>query len=352
MKILYAVQSTGNGHIIRANELIKIFKNRAEVDVLISGTQSSLKLKHDIKYQYKGLSFVFGKKGGIDFFKTFKLFNPITFIREIYNCPVNKYDLIINDFEPISAWACLFKRKKNCIALSHQFSLLSHKVPKGSKVNLIQSFILKYYSPIKKGYGFHFKKYDRNFFFPIIKSNLRNKEIKNGSHITTYLPSYSDEYLYAIFSKIYKQNWHVFSQHTKQKYRRGNISFFPTGYEEFEESLLSCSGVICNSGFETPSEALFLGKKLLVIPMKYQFEQHMNAVALDKMGVKVLKTLNKNSISEIRKWIEKVNLIRMTYPDENKKIIDKILIDFIREKSNKKISNNLKYFTNQRDTIL
>jgi hypothetical protein len=86
--------------------------------------------------------------------------------------------------------------------------------------------------------------------------------------------------------------------------------------------------------------------------MKYQFEQHMNAVALDKMGVKVLKTLNKNSISKIRKWIKKVNLIRMTYPDENKKIIDKILIDFIREKANKKISNNLKYFTNQRDTIL
>jgi hypothetical protein len=78
----------------------------------------------------------------------------------------------------------------------------------------------------------------------------------------------------------------------------------------------------------------------------------MNAVALDKMGVKVLKTLNKNSISKIRKWIKKDNLIRMTYPDENKKIIDKILIDFIREKSNKKISNNLKYFTNQRDTIL
>ena len=42
----------------------------------------------------------------------------------------------------------------------------------------------------------------------------------------------------------------------------------------------------------------------------------------------------------------------MTYPDENKKIIDKILIDFIREKSSKKISNNLKYFTNQRDTII
>jgi len=352
MKILYAVQSTGNGHIIRANELIKILKNRAEVDVLVSGTQSSLKLKHDVKYRYKGLSFVFGKTGGIDFLKTLKLFNPITLIKEIYNCPVDKYDLIINDFEPISAWSSLLKRKTNCIALSHQFSLLSDKTPKGSKVNLIQSLILKYYSPTKKGYGFHFKKYDKYIFTPIIKVNLRNKEIKNGSHITTYLPSYSDEYLYNIFSKIYKKNFHVFSPHTKHKYRKGNIAFFPTGYEEFEESLLSCLGVICNSGFETPSEAIFLGKKLLVIPMKNQFEQHMNAVALDEMGVKVLKKLNEKSIIKIRKWIKKENLVRMSYPDENKKIIDKILIDYIREKSNNKIFNSVKKFINPRETIL
>ncbi|MBL6591404.1 MAG: glycosyl transferase [Flavobacteriaceae bacterium] len=351
MKILYAVQSTGNGHIVRANELIKILKKRAEVDVLISGTQSSLKLKHEIKYQYKGLSFVFGKRGGIDFLKTLKSFNPITFFKEIYICPVKQYDLIINDFEPISAWASLLKRKTNCVASSHQFSLLSHKVPKGSKVNLIQSFILKYYAPVKKGYGYHFKKYDKNIFFPIIKSHLRKKEIKSGSHITIYLPSYSDEYLYNIFSKIYKKQWHVFSPYTKHKYRRGNILFFPTGYEQFEESLLSCSGVMCNSGFETPSEALFLGKKLLVIPMKNQFEQKMNAIALEEIGVNVLQKLNINSINKIRKWIKKGNPIRMSYPDENKKIIDKILIDYIREKSGKKISKNLKHFINQRDTI-
>ena len=75
MKILYAVQCTGNGHIIRANELIKILKERAEVDILTSGSESSLKLKHDVKYQYKGLSFAFGKRGGIDFLKTLKLFH-------------------------------------------------------------------------------------------------------------------------------------------------------------------------------------------------------------------------------------------------------------------------------------
>ena len=36
--------------------------------------------------------------------------------------------------------------------------------------------------------------------------------------------------------------------------------------------------------------------------MKNQFEQHMNAVALDEMGVKVLKKLNEKSIIKIRKW--------------------------------------------------
>ena len=42
----------------------------------------------------------------------------------------------------------------------------------------------------------------------------------------------------------------------------------------------------------------------------------------------------------------------MSYPDENKKIIDKILIDYIREKSNNKISNSFKNFINPRETIL
>ena len=68
--------------------------------------------------------------------------------------------------------------------------------------------------------------------------------------------------------------------------------------------------------------------------------------------VKVLKKLNEKSIIKIRKWIKKENLVRMSYPDENKKIIDKILIDYIREKSNNKISNSVKNFINSRDTIL
>ena len=50
--------------------------------------------------------------------------------------------------------------------------------------------------------------------------------------------------------------------------------------------------MLCGAGFETPAEALFLNKKLLVIPMKTQFEQKCNAQALKEMGVTVVKKLS------------------------------------------------------------
>ena len=42
MKVLYAVQATGNGHISRAQVLVPILKKFAHVDVLVSGTSADL----------------------------------------------------------------------------------------------------------------------------------------------------------------------------------------------------------------------------------------------------------------------------------------------------------------------
>jgi uncharacterized protein (TIGR00661 family) len=134
MKILYAFQGTGNGHTSRAIEIIPALLNRAEVDVLISGTESELELPFNIKYRYKGLSFVFGKNGGINYLKTLSKHSILTFIKEVKHCSVEQYDLVINDFEPISAWACKIKNVK-CISLSHQSALLSNKIPKPEKQN-------------------------------------------------------------------------------------------------------------------------------------------------------------------------------------------------------------------------
>lgn len=58
----------------------------------------------------------------------------------------------------------------------------------------------------------------------------------------------------------------------------------PIQGEKFLKSISSAKGVFCNAGFGTASEALFLKKKLLVVPMKKQLEQFYNAAMLKSMG--------------------------------------------------------------------
>src|SRR4051812_40616034 len=123
MKILYAIQGTGNGHIARAREIIPILQKEHDVDILISGTQSDIDLPFTVAYRFNGLSFVFGKKGGIDIFKTYKKTNLRKLFKEIDSLSVLKYDIVLNDFEPVSAWACRLQQKP-CISLSHQSAVL------------------------------------------------------------------------------------------------------------------------------------------------------------------------------------------------------------------------------------
>ena len=56
MKILYSIQATGNGHISRAMELIPHLREYGNVDVFLSGANSTLALDAPIKYRSKGIS--------------------------------------------------------------------------------------------------------------------------------------------------------------------------------------------------------------------------------------------------------------------------------------------------------
>ena len=98
MKILYAVQGTGNGHITRAIEIIPFLQKKGEVDILVSGIQSDIELPFKVKYKFNGLSFIFGKQGGVDIWKTYWKLNSRKLFKEIKSLDVKKYDLIISDF--------------------------------------------------------------------------------------------------------------------------------------------------------------------------------------------------------------------------------------------------------------
>src|SRR5690606_20591105 len=187
-------------------------------------------------------------------------------INEVKSLPAEKYDLIINDFEPISAWAAHLK-KKPCIALSHQSAVLSKNAPAPKKNDRMGRFILENYAPVTARYGFQFARFDENTYTPVIRQQVRNLNVSDKGHYTVYLPSFADEKLLLIFRKIKGVQWQVFSKHNSKAIHLENVSVRPIDNEAFLESMASSSGILCGAGFETPAEALFLNKKLMVIPM-------------------------------------------------------------------------------------
>ena len=88
MKILYAIQGTGNGHIARAEDVIPVLQQYGKLDIFVSGAQADIKLEYPVKYRSRGLSFYFGKRGGVDFFKTFGRNSSIDVYKEVRGFPV------------------------------------------------------------------------------------------------------------------------------------------------------------------------------------------------------------------------------------------------------------------------
>ncbi|WP_047789202.1 glycosyltransferase family protein [Tenacibaculum mesophilum] len=326
MKILYAFQGTGNGHASRALEIIPHLQRRGNVDILVSGSQYEIELPFNIKYKLHGLGFVFGKKGGIDLISSLKDLSLNKVYKEVKTLPVKEYDLVINDFEPISAWACLF-RNVPIISLSNQNALLNEKNSAFKRFRL-ERLIIKYYAPAKNKFGFHFKTHSSSTFLPIIRKEIRYRNITNKGHYTVYLPSYSDEKIIKVLSCIKDIKWQVFSKKTKEHQFFHNITILPINDDAFIRSMASAKGIICGAGFATPTEALYLRKKLLVIPMKNQYEQQCNAVTLKEMGVTVVKKLSKKQLPKIEKWINSNKIVEVHYPDVTEDMLDAIILPY------------------------
>lgn len=336
MKILYAIQGTGNGHIARAEEIIPLLFSYGKVDLFVSGMQADIQLPYPVKFRSKGLSFYFGKQGGIDFLKTFKNNNSRRVIREIREFPVENYDLIINDFEAISAWAAK-RRNVPCIALSHQYALLSKKVPRPKHIDPIGNWFLKNYAPADYGVGFHFKSWDKNIFTPVIRDRIRSSKLTDKGHYTVYLPAYSDEKIISILNRFSHHNWHVFSKHSIKGYHHKNVRVFPINNEAFARSLTSCTGVLCGAGFETPAEALYLHKKLLVVPMKNQYEQHFNAAGLRDLGVPIMKKFSEKNFEILREWVDEGKRIEVKYQETAGTALERVFRIFESEKKERSL---------------
>lgn len=328
MKILYAIQGTGNGHTSRAREIIPHLRQYGELDLLISGNHTEISVGVPILYRFHGIGFKFGVKGGVNYFESFKDLRPIKLLRDIYDLPVKQYDLIINDFEPVSAYAA----KKNGMkvhALSHQAAFLSNHCPRPSHKNRFAEWLFRHYAPSHSQTAFHFDTYDSFIHTPIIRSEIRLLQTSAQDHITVYLPAYSAKKLLPYFLKRPEIQWHVFSKHDTEETRFRNVWIRPISNGAYMSSLASGQGLLTGGGFEAPAETLFLNKKLMVVPMQNQYEQQCNAAALSKLGVDVVHQLDSKFADSLAAWIKNSHRVELLYLDQTSEHIQRLVTNFL-----------------------
>ncbi|MFT4093186.1 MAG: glycosyltransferase family protein [Niabella sp.] len=323
MNIFYAVQATGNGHISRSMELLPYLQQHGKVDIFLSGDNSNLKLDAPITYRSKGLSLYYTCNGSLDYWRIGRSINPLLLKKEISQLPVEKYDLVINDYDYITAKACAAKKIPS-VNFGHQASFQSDKVPRPRQKSTTGEWLLKKYAKAEKYIGLHFKNYDDFIITPVIKKDILEAEAKDMGHITVYLPSYCEPQLVQIFSSFKAFRFEIFSRQSTQVNEVGNIKFIPVDKYLFNQSLVTCHAIITGGGFETPSEAIHLGKKIMAVPIRGQYEQCCNAAALNEMGILTLEKINGNFDKIFEDWIHNYKPVQIDYSKSIPQCMDRL----------------------------
>lgn len=319
MKILYGVQGTGNGHTTRARIMAKALANAgAQVDWVFSGRERDKFFDMEAfgNFQaYRGLTFA-TQSGKVLYLKTALTSNLTQLYQDTKKVRVEGYDFIINDFEPVSAWAAKRAGKK-VIGISHQNAFF-YNIPKADS-NFFVNWFMRNFAPVTMPIGLHWHHFNQPILPPMVEHS-HYPNLSTPKHYLVYLP-------FAGLNDIVPQlrefpDYHFFVyQPVPAAYDDGHIHVRPFSREGFQMDLHQCEGVICSAGFELPSEAIHLGKKILVQPVAGQMEQKSNALALDQLGYgQVAKRFD---VETLGKWLPlKAPAKPRDYPDVAKALVN------------------------------
>jgi len=322
MKVFYGVQGTGNGHITRARVMAKeLHAAGIEVDFQFTGRPANNFFDMEIfnGYQHRdGLTFN-TDQGQVNYIKTLLQSRPIRFIKDVKRLDLSAYDLVISDFEPVTAWAAKMQNKR-VLGIGHQYAF-NHKIPRTGSDPLANG-VMKYFAPADIGIGLHWHHFNQPILPPIIETPELPKT-RQQNKIVVYLPFENQNEVIKQLSPFTDFQFYIYSPIPVTS-RYSNISCHPLSRDGFQKDLFDCTGIISNAGFELASESLQLGKKILAKPLHSQMEQISNAAALTQLGYG--HTMFDMDSAVIEKWLHQNHALRITYPN-----IARIIVDWIQQ---------------------
>lgn len=317
MRIFYGVQGTGNGHITRARVMAKeLFQAGIDVDFQFTGRDYDKYFDMQVFNGYQlrhGLTFSVDK-GEVSYLKTLLTSKPISFIRDVASLKLKDYDFVISDFEPVTAWAAK-THGVPVIGIGHQYAF-RHKIPREGG-DPIAEMVMKLFAPVTKGVGLHWHHFGQPILPPIIEIQEQSKEVIKNK-IIVYLPFEDTHTVITHLLPFKDYEFHIYTPDVVET-RCDYIFCNPLSRKGFQDDLSNSDGVISNAGFELVSEALQMGKKILVKPLHAQMEQISNASALHQLGYG--HTMNDLDTAAIGHWLHTASAIRVNYPNTAKLLV-------------------------------
>lgn len=302
MRILYGVQTTGRGHLVRARVLVRELKARGhDVRTVLSGPPVEPQWLDSILEpwtQHRGLTHV-SVGGRISYWGTAKQLKPLEFLRDVRGLDPRGADLVVSDYEPITARAARRARLPS-IGVGHLYAFAHPNVPVYGR-NLLNQAIMRGFAPVTTPIGLHWHHFGEPVLPPTIPADVPDPaEVTHDGPVVVYLSFEAlDEVLEAL-RQVPEAEFCVYASNATPR-QLGNVGLEPTSRERFLADLARARGVICNTGFSLISEALHLGKRVLTKPTRGQTEQESNALALRELGLATVT--DRVDARTVREWL-------------------------------------------------
>ena len=215
-------------------------------------------------------------------------------------------DLVISDFEPFSAWWA-WRNRVPCVSIDHEHFLtcceLDRDLPHWRQ-RLIAQTVTRGYHTFANAYVilnfFKTKLTQKNSILtpPVVRDIVRQHQASQGEHIVMYSTDSSQEQYDKILNAFSAHKDHCFFIYGFNRSEgRGNCLFKKTSSENFIQDLSSSRAVVATAGFTLLSECLYFKKPMLLIPVQEQYEQILNSLYIQKLGLgQQTQTIDSNTI--------------------------------------------------------
>jgi uncharacterized protein (TIGR00661 family) len=160
---------------------------------------------------------------------------------------------------------------------------------------------------------------------PILRPELLAARPEAGDHLLVYQTSTSNTELPALLRTVGREcRIYGLRRELEQDQVEGNLRYRPFSEAGFIEDLRTAAGVVANAGFTLMGEAVYLGRPMMAVPVKGQFEQVLNARYLDHEGYGLCaETLSQRQLAEfIERLPDYARKLASYRQDGNRQLLD------------------------------